>query len=123
MVRIFNPTTGEKLGEFRRGTTPTQISDLSFDIESKYLTCTSDKGTIHIFKTGHLLNANSASGNTKSYFSGLSSLVSFAGSEWSFAQFRLDPTQVSESDLRAVVFQDSLHIVTRKGWYLRVAIT
>lgn len=49
--------------------------------------------------------------------------MSFAGSEWSFAQFRLDPTQVSESDLRAVVFQDSLHIVTRKGWYLRVAIT
>ena len=53
----------------------------------------------------------------------MSSLVSYAGSEWSFAQFKLDPTQVSESDLKAVVFQDSLHVVTRKGWYLRVAIT
>ena len=122
MIRIFNPTTGLKLTEFRRGTTPSAINDLSFDTQSKYLTCTSDKGTIHIFKTGHLLSQG-ASGNTKSNFQLLSSVVPIAGSEWSFAQFRLDPAQVSEYDLRAVVRGEKLHVVTKKGWYLCVEIT
>ena len=92
MIRIFNPTSGEKLAEFRRGTTPTTISDLSFDSFSCFLTCTSDKGTIHLFKTGHLLKEGSTeSGNTKSYFQYFSTISKLAGSEWSFAQFRLDP--------------------------------
>ena len=85
--------------ELRRGSTPTQICDLSFDLENKYLTCSSDKGTIHIFKVAHLLDGSQSnqatSGNTKSMFSALRSMVSYAGSEWSFAQFRLDPTQVA----------------------------
>ena len=50
-------------------------------------------------------------------------MVSYAGSEWSFAQFRLDPAQVGEAELKSVVYQDYLHVVSRKGWYLRVAIT
>jgi hypothetical protein len=41
------------------------------------LTCCSAKAKIHIFKV--------ADENTKSYFSSFSSLVSVAGSEWSFA--------------------------------------
>lgn len=57
LVRIFDPKTARKLGEFRRGSTPTTICDLAFDMESKYLTCTSDKGTIHIFKVAHLLES------------------------------------------------------------------
>lgn len=50
-------------------------------------------------------------------------MVSIAGSEWSFAQFRLNPEQVGESDIQAVIHQDFLHIVSKKGWYIRVAIT
>ena len=70
------------------------------------MTCASDKGTIHIFKVAHLKgDANSgASGNTKSYFSALSSMVSYAGSEWSFAQFKLNPTQVGPSELKSVIY-------------------
>ena len=67
----------------------THICDLSFDLENKYLTCSSDKGTIHLFKVGHLLDGSQSnqatSGNTKSMFSVLQSTVSYAGSEWSFA--------------------------------------
>ena len=122
LIRIFNPKDGTQLGELRRGSTPTQICDLSFDIESKYLTCSSNKGTIHIFKVGHFL-AGSASENTKSYFNLLSSVVNYAGSEWSFAQFRLDPSQVGENELKSVIYQDFLHVISRKGYYLRVAIT
>ena len=58
LVRIFDPTTSKKLGELRRGSTPTTICDLAFDLDNKYLTCTSDKGTVHIFKIAHLLQAD-----------------------------------------------------------------
>ena len=58
------------------------IHDLSFDQESKYITCCSDRAKVHIFKVPV---DNAVTGNTKSYFSALSSFVSLAGSEWSFA--------------------------------------
>lgn len=54
LIRIFSPETGQQLGELRRGSTPTQICDLTFDLEGKYLCCASNKGTIHIFKVAHL---------------------------------------------------------------------
>lgn len=60
--------------------------------------------------------------NTTSYFSALSYVVSFAGSEWSFAQFKLDQEEVSERGTRAVVYQDFLHVLTKKGKYFRVKI-
>lgn len=50
-------------------------------------------------------------------------MVSYAGSEWSFAQFRLDPEQVGENELKIAIFQDYLHVVSKRGSYLRVAIT
>lgn len=54
LIRIFDPKTSNKLGELRRGSKPTQICDLAFDLESNYLTCASDNGTIHLFKVAHL---------------------------------------------------------------------
>ena len=50
-------------------------------------------------------------------------MVSIAGSEWSFAQFKLDPSQVGPSELRAVIYGGFLHIVSKRGWYLRVVIS
>jgi len=50
-------------------------------------------------------------------------MVSIAGSEWSFAQFRLNSAQVGPDELKAVVYEDVLHIVTKRGWYLRVIIS
>lgn len=132
MIRIFDTRTAQKIGELRRGTTATTITDIAFDLEMRYLTCTSDRATIHIFKVAYLHKrgngttaaaSTAASENTRSYFSALSSVVTYAGSEWSFAQFRLQPSQVSENDLQAVVHQDQLHVVSKKGWYFRVAIT
>ena len=88
---------GEKISELRRGSETAVIKHLAFDWEKgNYLSCCSDKSTIHIFKTPVMSSlateeeeskdgAVAASGNTKSYFAALSSVVSFAGSEWSFA--------------------------------------
>lgn len=51
IIRIFNPLTGDKLHELRRGTEPAKIQDLSFESETgKYLTCTSNRDTIHVYK-------------------------------------------------------------------------
>ena len=100
LIRLFNPTTGEKLHELRRGSETCVIQNLFFEKETcRYLICSSNKEKIHIFKCSEILskqNPNFAvdTGNTRSYFSAFSSLVSFAGSEWSFAQIVI-PTKFS----------------------------
>ena len=49
IIRIIEVSTGNILDEFRRGTENAEIFSISFDITSKFLACSSDKGTIHIF--------------------------------------------------------------------------
>ena len=53
-------------------------------------------------------------------------MVSFAGSEWSFAQQRLDPQMHSDDDLTsisAIVNDDKAFTITSKGWLIRALIT
>ena len=51
LIRLFNTDTGEKISELRRGSESAIIRHLSFEWENgAYLSCTSDKNTIHIFK-------------------------------------------------------------------------
>ena len=102
LIRLFNTQSGEKISEVRRGSDTALIKHLSFEWDTgSYLACCSDKSTIHIFKTPPMSSSASGndyeaeeaksastvnnSGNVRSYFSALSSVVSFAGSEWSFA--------------------------------------
>lgn len=50
VIRIFNTeNNGEKIQELRRGTDTANVHSLSFDLVSKYIGVTSDKGTIHIY--------------------------------------------------------------------------
>lgn len=49
MIRIFLTLNGEYLKELKRGSEKAEISSLCFDWNSKYLACSSDRGTIHIF--------------------------------------------------------------------------
>jgi len=49
LVRLFDTDTGTVLQELRRGTDQAEIFCLAFDPVSKYIACSSDKGTIHIF--------------------------------------------------------------------------
>lgn len=51
LIRLFDAITGDKLHELRRGSEPAQIQSISFEWEScAFLTCSSDRDTIHIFK-------------------------------------------------------------------------
>ena len=107
LIRIWSARTGEGLAEFRRGTQPAEIFDLKFDIESKFLTVCSNTGTIHIFAVGHLssheetVSQQAAGGNVKSSFSFLGGLASIAGSEWSFANFKLDTSLIPDRGMCA----------------------
>ena len=45
-------------------------------------------------------------------------IVALAGSEWSFAQFRLP----SDESSKAIVSKDYLHVVSKTGKYVRVRV-
>lgn len=52
LVRLFSTENGEKLSEVRRGSDSATIKHLAFEWDTgAFLTCCSDKSTIHIFKT------------------------------------------------------------------------
>ena len=82
LIRIFDTKTAVKLKEFRRGTTPTTIYNLYFDIDAEFIVCCSERQTIHLYKTKYT--------NTNSYFKSFASLLPILGDEWSFAQFQLN---------------------------------
>ena len=50
LIRLFDTTTGDIIDEFKRGNDKAQIFSLSFSHDDKFIACSSDKGTIHIFK-------------------------------------------------------------------------
>jgi len=86
LIRLWDALNGEKWAEFRRGSDQASISHLVFDDESKFITVSSDKDTVHVFKVPQEKGGDA--GNTKSYANMLSPLSTFAGSEWSFAKVR-----------------------------------
>lgn len=91
VIRFFDTLSGNKVYEVRRGSEPAEIQHLHFEnTQSKYLVCTSNKDTVHVFK----VNASQEDkekdpGNTKSYFSLLSYVIPSAGDSWSYAQVKL----------------------------------
>ena len=55
MIRLFSTETGEYFKELRRGSEKAQIFSISFSPNSKYLACSSDRGTVHIFSLYKLI--------------------------------------------------------------------
>lgn len=96
----------------RRGKDAAIIHNLTFDPESKYLACCSDRKTIHVFKIGQ-------KGNQTSYFSMMSPVISYCGSEWSFANVWLE----NEFHPIASIINDHLYVLTLKGKYYKAKIT
>ena len=111
MIRIFSVEDGVFLQEVRRGAEKAEIYSLCFDLSSKFIACSSDRGTIHIFSlaTAHKTLADKLKGenfqeasrsneneeapkNPKSFLGKMSKLFflpNYFKSEWSFAQFRI----------------------------------
>ena len=49
-IKVFDTNNGNLLDDFKRGNDKAQIFSLSFNQDDKYVCCSSDKGTVHIFK-------------------------------------------------------------------------
>ena len=51
LIRIFNVDLGLCIQELRRGVPKADIYSINFSKDGKWIACSSDKGTIHIFCT------------------------------------------------------------------------
>lgn len=60
IIRVFGIPSGQKLHEFRRGSIPSTIHSLSFNLSSTLLCASSASETVHIFRLG----GNHAFGNS-----------------------------------------------------------
>jgi autophagy-related protein 18 len=60
IVRVFSVPDGQKLFQFRRGTYPSTIYSMSFNLSSTLLCVSSTSETVHIFRLVNAQNAGSA---------------------------------------------------------------
>ncbi len=56
LIRVWDTVKKTLLNELRRGSDPATLYCINFSLDSDFLCCSSDKGTIHIFalKDSHL---------------------------------------------------------------------
>lgn len=66
LLRVYDTSTGELLQEVRRGADKADIYSLAFSANATLLACTSDKGTVHIFKLREAVWESSGSGSSSS---------------------------------------------------------
>ncbi|KAL7539567.1 hypothetical protein ACHAXR_009398 [Thalassiosira sp. AJA248-18] len=62
VIRLFAVSSSVPLREFRRGVERATISCLTFSLDSNWLGCASNHGTVHIFQTHDPNNSSSADG-------------------------------------------------------------
>ena len=122
IIKIFRTKDGSLLQELRRGTDPAEIYDLTFDIKSRYIACSSNKGTVHIF---NIKNDNIEENEVKNQKSFLGNVASFIGlqneylnSEWSFAKYRLPSKEKNIIGFNQKN-EDSIIVITQNGKYFQ----
>eukprot|EP01101_Sappina_pedata_P002590 TRINITY_DN12817_c0_g1_i1.p1 TRINITY_DN12817_c0_g1~~TRINITY_DN12817_c0_g1_i1.p1 ORF type:complete len:389 (+),score=130.02 TRINITY_DN12817_c0_g1_i1:100-1167(+) len=94
LVRLYDTTTANLLGEFRRGALSAEIYNISFDQTSTWVCVTSDKGTVHIYNISGVVPGNpnsqtdpSAENRTSSLSFMKNILPTYFSSIWSCGQF------------------------------------
>ena len=105
IIKIFRTDTAENIQELRRGYNDAVIYSISIDPESKFLACTSDRKTIHIFKLNFSQNSENnefkeenreKTQNSKGFLEKFSNFFGnkYFNSEWFFAELRLRENQL-----------------------------
>lgn len=107
LIRLFDTVQEKSIAELRRGADPANITDISMDPLKQFVSCASDKGTIHVFST-----EEGSKVNKKSAMSGLSSMLSYFGSNWSFSQFR-----VKDQNCKCAIIQNKIFAISTQGNY------
>mmetsp|Transcript_16571 Transcript_16571/g.38282 ORF Transcript_16571/g.38282 Transcript_16571/m.38282 type:complete len:601 (-) Transcript_16571:62-1864(-) len=146
IVRIWDVATSAKIYGFRRGVERANITCLAFSWDDQWVSCTSDKGTTHIFfleneaknkqnksnknrknggATTNNKNKNDSNGSSKSYLDSTTSLLS-SGSRLLMGSL---PTSATKSHPKSVCqirgvphplacafIGDSPHLIAVAGW-------
>ena len=133
LIRIYT-SFGIKFAEFRRGTKSVEMNCISFDQNNKFIGCTSNGGTIHIFSIigiMKLLNENNLDKNkyknedeprnSKSLLGKIGGLFniknSYLESERNFARFRIQ----EEYSLLGFGNDNTFEVITKNGKYYKAA--
>ena len=141
LIRIFTTSDGQKFSEFRRGTKTVEMNCLAFDINNKFLGCSSNVGTIHIFSITGIMklleekNNNSNNGNdnknkinekdepknSKSLLGKIGGFLNiknaYLDSERSFAKFKIQ----EENSLIGFGNDNTFVVITMNGKYYKAA--
>ena len=132
IIRIFLTMNGEKISEFRRGTKSVSMYCISFDPNDKFIGCTSDAGTLHIFSIFgimKLLNENNNKNNkfdeepknTKSFLGKIGGLLkiknSYLNSDRFFAKYKIQ----ENNSLLAFGNDNTFVVIDKNGKYYKVA--
>lgn len=114
LIRIYDQK-GNLLQELRRGSEKAMIYSIAFDINNKYLACSSDRGTVHIFflnvKKNNGLNQKTIIGKVSSFF-GIKN--GYLDSERSFAQLRINSPSVP---ICAFGPNETIYAITKEGYF------
>ena len=129
IIRLFNPANGEALKELRRGSDKAEIYSITIDVDSKWLGCTSDKGTVHIFalrrlgikhlknidedEEGKIEDDQTKPKNNKHVFRFMKKFSKYFDSEWSFAKFRVTDSRT----ICAFTKEENLVVISADGTY------
>mmetsp|Transcript_9456 Transcript_9456/g.26502 ORF Transcript_9456/g.26502 Transcript_9456/m.26502 type:complete len:340 (+) Transcript_9456:202-1221(+) len=117
LIRVFDTNSGssDPIREFRRGADRAVIYSLCFSPDSKFLLCSSDKGTVHLFSLTASPTDQGAA-NTRSSLSFMESILpSYFGSEWSFCQFQVPLCE----NICAFGPKNSVIVVCKDGRYFK----
>lgn len=126
LVRIYSVADGKLLKELRRGSGEAVICSLSFDRSNRYIACSSDRYTIHVFVTGQVgkdveeEKEGDKPRNQYSFFGKfLGKASSYFSSEWSSGQVKIGEANAickfSNED-------DMLYVVSKDGKFYKIEI-
>lgn len=121
LIRIFNVAANTPIQELRRGIDKAEIYSISFDVTSQFISCSSDRGTVHIFCINNPPNKENKNQietkNSTHIFSKINNLLKGMkekmDTESSFAQFRIP-------DLNSICIfgiENTIFVITFEGKY------
>ena len=133
LIRIFTINDGQKFSEFRRGTKTVEMNCIAFDPNNKFIGCSSNVGTIHIFSIAAITKAldeknNKAKNeiedepkNSKSFLGKIGGLLNiknaYLESERSFAKFKVQ----EENSILGFGSENTFVVITMNGKYYKAA--
>jgi len=149
LVRIWDTVSGDKLQELRRGADVAEIYSICFSKDSKWLTLSSDKNTVHVFALDKIVWDKTASGKkrpsppklevanrktkgldddekgkTVNKFSTLKMfkgiLPKYFSSEWSIAQFKVPVADRTIAAFGTTEDEHSVIVVSAAGKFFKL---